>query len=149
MRALATTAGAVLSRVSGGRGEERGRQAVRWLGGSLTAPHMKLERVQAFFGDRHQFPGIYSLRHIVPVGVPVDVRPGGNLTKELTYGKHSSAQKFQVAVWEKAVGDVASGRAIVFPKEQAGQVEGLRVSPVGVVEEREKIRIIHDLTREH
>ena len=38
--------------------------------------------------------------------------------------------------------DVASGRAIVFPEEQAGQVQGLRVSPVGVVED------IHDMTFE-
>ena len=52
-------------------------------------------------------------------------------------------------MWEKVVADVAGGRAIVFPKKQAGQVPGLRVSPVGVVEEREKIRIIHDMTFEH
>ena len=45
--------------------------------------------------------------------------------------------------------DVAGGRAIVFPKEQAGQIPGLRVSPIGVVEEREKIRVIHDMTFEH
>ena len=52
-------------------------------------------------------------------------------------------------MWEKAVADVAIGRAIVFPKEQAEQVEGLRVSPVGVAEERETIKIIHDMTFEH
>ena len=92
---------------------------MRLLGGSLTASHMYPGRVQAFFGDKHQLPGIDNLR------------PGGNLTKELIYENNSSAQKFHVAVWEKAVADVASGRAIVFPKEQAGQVEGLRVSPVG------------------
>ena len=149
MRALATTAGAVLSRVSVGGGGEGAGQVVRWLGGSLTAPHMDPERVQAFFGDRHQFPGIDNLRHIARVGVPVDARPGGNLTKELTYGNQSSAQRFHVAVWEMAVADVASGRAIVFPKEKAGQVEGLRVSPVGAVEEWEKIIIIHDMTFEH
>ena len=77
------------------------------------------------------------------------MQPGRNLTKGLTYGNHTSAQKFQVAVWENAVADVARGCAIVFPKEQAGQVEGLRVSPVRVVEEREKIRIINDMTFEH
>ena len=114
MRALAATAGAVLSRDFGGGGGP----VVRWLGGSLTAPHMDPERVQAFFGYRHQFPGIDNLRHIARVGVPVDVRLGGNLTKELTYGNHSSAQKFHVAVWEEAVDDVASGRAIDFPKER-------------------------------
>ena len=110
---------------------------MQWLGGSLTLPHMDREGVQAFFEDKHRFPGIDDLRHIARVGVPVDVRPGGNLTKEPTYENISSAQEFRVAVWEKAVADVASGRAIVFPKEQARQVQGLRVSPVGVVEERE------------
>ena len=49
---------------------------------------MDPERVQAFFGDKHQFPGIDNLRHIARVVVPVDVRPGGNLTKELTYENH-------------------------------------------------------------
>ena len=50
---------------------------------------------------------------------------------------------------EKAVADVACGKAIVVPKEQVGQVPGLRVSPVGVVEKRENTRIIHDMTFEH
>ena len=45
--------------------------------------------------------------------------------------------------------DIASGRAVVFPKGQAGQVQGLWVSPVGVVEERENILIIHDVIVEH
>ena len=54
--------------------------------------------VQAFFGNRHRFPGFGSLTHIARVGVPVDVPPGGNLTKELTYGNHSSAQKVHVVV---------------------------------------------------
>ena len=44
---------------------------------------------------------------------------------------------------------MACGRAIVFPNEQAGQVPGLRVSPVGVVDEREKMRVIHDMTFDH
>ena len=110
---------------------------------------MDPERVEAFFGDKHKCPGIDHLKRIARVGVPVDVLPGGDLTKELEYGNHSSASTFDEAVWEKAVADVAWGRAIVFPKEQAGQVPGLRVSPIGVVEEREKIRIIHDMTFEH
>ena len=50
---------------------------------------------------------------------------------------------------EKAVADVLSGRVIVLPKEQAVQVEGSLVSPVGVVEEREKMRIVNDMAFEH
>ena len=51
-------------------------------------------------------------------------------------------------MWEKSVAEVAGGPAIVFPKEQAGQVQMLQVSSVAVVEEREKMRIIHDMTFE-
>ena len=110
---------------------------VRWLGGSLTAPDMNPERVDAFFGDKHRFPIIDQLKHIARVGVPVDVLPSGDLTKESAYENHSSAEKCNEEEWEKAAADVACGRAIGFPKEQAGQVPGLRVSPVGVVEECE------------
>ena len=41
------------------------------------------------------------------------------------------------------------GRAICFPEKQAEHVPRLLVSPVGELEEREKIRIIHDVTFEH
>ena len=75
----------------------------------------------------------------------MDVLPGGHLTKELEFENTSSAGKFHEEVCQKAVAEVACGREIVFPKEHAGQVPGLRVSPAGVVEERENlIRIIHD-----
>lgn len=42
--------------------------------------------------------------------------------------------------------DVAKGRAIAFHLEHAGGIEGLRFSSVGVVEEKEKRRIIADMT---
>ena len=42
--------------------------------------------------------------------------------------------------------DIALGRAIVFPVTRAKDTVGLRISPVGVVEEKEKLRVIHDLT---
>ena len=144
MRVLVTTAGDVSSRISGGVGH-----VVRWLGGPLIAPHMDPERVEGFFGDKHSVPGIEQLKHIARVGVPVDVLLGGDLVKELEYGNHWSANKFGEAVWEMAVADVARGRTTVFPNEQAEQIPWLRASPVGVVEERDKIRIIHDMIFEH
>lgn len=116
---------------------------MRWLSGSLAAPDMNLERVGSFFGDKHQFPGIDHLRRIAHVEVPVNVRPAGDLAKELAYENYPSAGR------EKAVADVAGGRTIGFSKEQAGQIPGFRVSPVGVVEEREHIIIIHDMNFEH
>ena len=59
---------------------------------------MDPERVQAFFGDQHQFPEIDKLRDIARVGVAVDVLPEGDLAQELAYGNHSSVQKFSEAV---------------------------------------------------
>ena len=63
------------------------------MGGSLTAPHVNLERVEAFFGGKHKSLRIDHLRHTARVGVPVDVLPGGDPTKELAFGNHSSAGK--------------------------------------------------------
>ena len=86
-------------------------------------------------GTSTGFPRIDQLKHTARVGVPVDVLPGGHLTKELEFENTSSAGKFHEEVCQKAVAEVACGREIVFPKEHAGQVPGLRVSPVWVVEE--------------
>ena len=105
--------------MGGGKGEGGGAGgALVWV--SLTAPHTDPELVQAFFGYKHQLPRIDNMRHIARSGVPDDVRPGGSLTKELTFENHSSAQTLHVAVWEKAAADVAGGQAIFFPKEQVG-----------------------------
>lgn len=42
--------------------------------------------------------------------------------------------------------DVALGKAIVFPVAQAKEIARLRVSPVRVIEEKKKLRVIHDFT---
>ena len=94
------------------------------MGRQLTAPNMDPARVEAFFGDKHSFPGIEMLKQIARVGVPVDVLPGGDLAKELEYGNHSRANNFGVAAWEKAVADVACGRAIVFPRSRRSKFRG-------------------------
>ena len=65
---------------------------------------------------------------------------------ELAYGNHRSAHKHRGEVLRKAATDVAMGRTIVFKTTQEHEVEGLRISPVGVIEEKEKLRMIHDLT---
>ena len=50
----------------------------------------------------------YSVRHIARVSVPVDGRPGSNLTKELTYGTPLSGRTSHVSVWEDSFAAVAS-----------------------------------------
>lgn len=79
-------------------------------------------------------------------GVPVAVGPGGNLGKEIEYGNHASAKKWRGTVWKKLVEDVVAEKVLVFRKEDADKIPGLRVSPLGVVEERKKQRVIHDLS---
>lgn len=44
--------------------------------------------------------------------------------------------------------DVAAGRVMVLKVEDAERVQGLRLPPVGIVEEKETNRVIHDLTFE-
>eukprot|EP00752_Nemacystus_decipiens_P007888 g7048.t1 len=111
---------------------------------------MDASRVGEFFGGRHGYPEWERLVEIAEVGVPLSsVRSGGDLERELEYGNHRSAAEEEPAVWEKVLRDVATGKALVFPKRMAGQIPGLRVSPMGVVKEKEgKIREIHDLTVE-
>ena len=82
------------------------------FGGELLDPHIDVERVKKFFGQQHKvdhFARLEQNRWLVDVG------PGGNLARELTYGNHSSARKHVTDVWENAVGDVKKGRAIVMP----------------------------------
>lgn len=46
----------------------------------------------------------------------------------------------------KVVTDGAMGKIIMFPVTQAQQIKGLPISPVGMMEEKEKLRLIHELT---
>ena len=64
---------------------------------------------------------------------------GDNLARELAYGNNRSAKIYGKEVLAKAMADVALGRAIVLPAGQARDVMVLRISPVGVVEEKEKL----------
>lgn len=104
---LDKTTGNLLTRLArgGGHGEGAGRggigQVVRWLGWSLIAPHKNPERVDAFFRNKHRFPRVDRLQHIARVGVPVDVLPGGDLTKRLECENHWSAEKCHEEAWEK------------------------------------------------
>ena len=42
--------------------------------------------------------------------------------------------------------DVAMGRTVVLLVTQAQEIRGRRISPVWLMEEKEKLRVIHDLT---
>lgn len=111
----------------------------------LFAPHVDIQRVQHHFGDIKQFPQIAQVLRALSPGAPVDVKSGGHLEAELAYGNHSSALPHVRKITEKIVSDVILGRALVFDVQFIREISGVRVSPLGVVEEP-KFHIIHDLT---
>ena len=76
-------------------------------------------------------------------GAPVDVADARNLQDELEYGSHSSIQAHTAQTMDKIVSDVIFGRTLVFKAKLINETLGLRVSPLGVVEEP-KFRIIND-----
>ncbi|CAM9809723.1 unnamed protein product, partial [Choristocarpus tenellus] len=92
------------------------------------------------------FPQIEQLQQVVNKGVSVHVRGIGSVEERLEYGNHTSARSRKKALLEKVVSDVTQGRALVFPKRSWGKIPGLQVSPVGVIQEPTKVRIIHDLS---
>ena len=46
----------------------------------------------------------------------------------------------------EAVIDLVRGRAFIFPLEQAEDIRGQRILPMGVVEGKDKRRIVHNVT---
>ena len=76
----------------------------------------------------------------------VDVGTGGNLEREPACGNHSRAREHEAEAWAKAVRDVKTGMAVAMPMRLARMVRGLRINPVGVVEEKGKRRVVHDST---
>lgn len=56
--------------------------------------------------------------------VPVRLKTGGNLRRELAEGNHRSVLKYKGKVLRKAVSEVAVSRAMVFKVEDAAYIQG-------------------------
>lgn len=134
-------AGSSLLRRCGGRVEK----FVAAVGSQFFSPHVDTGCVSLHFGVVKTFPQIDQLLRALSPGVPVDVAGGGDLEAELAYGNHPSILKHTEKIVAKIASDVVLGRALVFDVKFISEVLGVRVSPLGVVEEP-KFRIIHDLT---
>lgn len=128
------------------RAKELFGEVVQILGGALLAPHLYQRRIEEFLGECHRFPVMEKPSWIAGVVVSVAVDPGRDSAKELAYGNHRSTERLSEEVWEKMTGDVVAGKAIAFPVAQARGIIGLRFSPLGVVQEKDKRRIVYDLT---
>lgn len=68
-----------------------------------------------------------------------EIQTVGNLKNGLAFGNHGSVAKYGGEVRTKVATEVALGRAIVFPVTQAKEIVELRISPIGVVEGKEKL----------
>ena len=85
--------------------------------------------------------GSEDLVRMVYEGLPVDVRESRHLRQEMTHGNHHSLNKHEEDVLNKAVEETARGRATAF---RADDICSSRWW--GMVEEKTKLCIIHDLT---
>lgn len=139
--ARVASAGSALLRQFEGRVEK----LVAAGGSSFFSPHVNVSSARSFFGDRKKFPAINELLQTLCPGAPVDVEDGGCLRDELAYGNHSGILPHTTPILDKIVSDVVVGRALVFDINFVHEILGLRVSPLGVVQEP-KFRIIHYLT---
>ena len=118
------------------------------IGGTLVSPPFSLSQVEHYFGDIKGFPAITELVDIIKNGVPVktsvtDLDP----TRAMQYGNHSTVAEHMDLVWEKLYEDVRRNRVLVFDRESATLLKGLRVAPLGAVVTH-KVRIINDYSFE-
>ena len=122
--------------------------ALQRVESSLNLPRARAPFVRRWFGDIKGFPQADTLASFVEHGVPVAVKPGSNITSALKYGNHRSVHPAEVAddVRTKIVDDIRLSRALVFPRELAHRIPGLRLSPLGAVVSPKKTRIIRDLS---
>ncbi|CAM9288076.1 unnamed protein product [Choristocarpus tenellus] len=118
-----------------------GRLRERW-----SPTRFDWETIDDHFGKKVGFTQIEQLQQVVLKGVPVCVRGKGCVEKRLEHGNHPSASRNKEALLAKVVSDVKLGRTLVFPKRMWGKIPGLQVSPVGIIQEPTKVRIIHDLS---
>ena len=123
---------------------------VAWgLGGESLALQLDAEWVTRFVGEQNNIDQFALSRAECEGARAGGCRPGGNIERELAYGNRSSADEHASEVWEKAVGDVKTGTAILFAARLAGMVRGLQINPMGMVEEKEKRGMIYDLSLIH
>ncbi|MEO9458877.1 MAG: hypothetical protein ABJG56_07815, partial [Lentilitoribacter sp.] len=118
------------------------------FGGQLMASHRNADLIEQNLGSKG-FNDMKRLMQAVRHGVPVDVIEGENLEASLQNGNHSSTLQHSGLLLDRLMEDIVNGRVLPLHRSAAGTVRGLRISPLGVVEERKKVRVILDLTVGH
>lgn len=115
------------------------------LAAILPVPRVDPRKVRQWFGGVKQVPHIDLLVRMVSQGIPVQIAPGGDVDGALENGNNTSASQHKDLIQNKIKEDARYGRAFVFPRAAAKRIPGLRVSPLGVVVNPKKARIINDL----
>ena len=114
------------------------------LGGTLVLPPLNADDGKHHFEKVKGFPGISDLVEIIKHGVPVVTSATPTDPRQaLQYKNYSSVQEHMPTVWEKLCEDVRRYKCLVFTREAAEKIVGLRVAPLGVVVTH-KVRITND-----
>ena len=127
------------------RGERGVKQLTSAVGPRTLAPHVQVKQVRHWFGDVKQFLPIDRFLLALSPGVPVGEAPDGHFRDEVDHGNHPSVRGHAHDTAKKVVTGVIAGRTPVFNQNFVHEIHGIRLSPLGVVEEP-KLRIIYDLT---
>lgn len=115
------------------------------VGRSSLGSQIDMQSVRQRFGDLKVFPRINLLVQVLERGVPIDVKPRGDLVNATSCGSHSGMDDHRGRVYEQLRADGVDGRALIFDMRQIFDTEFFRVSPIGAVV-HPKCRITHDPT---
>jgi hypothetical protein len=125
--------------------------ALKSLGKRYFGPHLERDRIMALlFGTKD---GEEVVREIEQGGVQVPLKQDmdgkirrQDLPARVAYGCHKSAKIYAVHVDKKVVTDIIKGWAFAVPRSSWEYIPNLYISPVGAVCQKEKVRVVHDLT---
>ena len=102
---------------------------------------MEMHIIQEYFRSKG-FDNMERLMQAAKFGAPVDVGNEGDLEAALRYGNNYVFDKYQNSLTERLVEDIANGQVVLIHKAEAKNLQRLRISPVPVVEEKLKSRVI-------
>ena len=115
------------------------------MGGEFVGPHLDPEAIRAAYGAK----GV-DVSDILPearygIVPPVLPHTAANQAR-LRRGNHPSACAHAPEVWKRLLTDVTTGRVLLLPVSMALALPLLHLCPIGAIAQKDKVRVIHDLT---
>lgn len=125
--------------------------ALKYLGKRYLGPHLDKDRIRALLRGVRDGPDVVQETEQGGVLVPLKQDQDGRIRRQdlparIAYGCHKSARIYSAHVDKKVATDMVKGWALVVPKSCWELIPGLCISPVGAVCQKEKVRVVHDLT---